>query len=153
MPSSSNEAEGEGALQERKDDMISFIQSQIEVVETVTNQAVKHWAMMSGKKGFNGKVKLSRKISTGDIMQMISLFQALGDEFKQFPEWKRKTLTQLANAQGFADDEGVQQEIKEATLEQPRQQVQERPKLADLINVRRKEESDNSTSREPGQER
>jgi len=136
LPSSgSQEMEGEGTLRERKEDMISFIQSQIEVIETVANEAVSHWALMSGQKPPTGKIKLSRKITLKDIDQMIAIFGAMRDELRAYPKWKQKTLKQIAAAQGFEDDEEITQEL-EKPVQQPQQTLSDRPRLADLINVR-----------------
>lgn len=134
---SSKEAEGADSIRQRKDDIVAFIQSQLEIVETVTNQALSHWAMMAKKNP--ATVTVSRKITTEDIDQLVTMFGAIRDELSSLPIWRKKVLKQLAAAQGFSDDKEVMAEIDAS--KGPARAESSQPKLLELMRGNRQKET------------
>lgn len=105
----SREAPGASTLREMSTELISLLIQAVGELESVINQALKHYAIfkLGAERGaqFQGRVTLSRDITAEDIGLQIQMFLAYRDEIRNIESWHKAHLKKVAVSMGYNNDE------------------------------------------------
>jgi hypothetical protein len=117
LPSSSKESESQESKAEDKENSFALITSVQTHIESICNQALKHYAAIMGNDNFNGKITINKEFTDVDWQQFITTYQAFKSEFDKVPVIK-KGATKKALLKLGLDKTDEQQGIKDlANLE------------------------------------
>lgn len=125
MPADSKAVEGAGTQIERKDSMVSLLQSSLVDIEDVVNRAVKDWATFKNKPDFDGKIEFSHKIADEDVLAQAQLFLQFKSDIMRSKVWYQESLKQVAKAQDLGKLDEIYKDIQ--AMEPPQPLIEQRP--------------------------
>lgn len=109
VSSDSREAPGASTLREMSTELIALLIQAVGELESVINQALKHYAIFKlgpvRGQNFQGRVTLSRDITADDVYMQIQMFLAYRDEIRNVLPWRKAHLKKVAVSMGYNNDE------------------------------------------------
>lgn len=100
LPVSSDAAESAQSKQEDRKALESLILSEIETIENLANAIARDYAEFKGRE-LSGEIKFSRDLTSFDVEQEITIYQALRDEIMKVPTWRKEVLKKFAETQNL----------------------------------------------------
>lgn len=83
LPADSRESQSADAQDNEREWSKSLVESTLEEVEVLINDAAKNYALFAGEKNYNGKIELEKEISEENFDQWLAIYQAFEDKFSQ----------------------------------------------------------------------
>lgn len=111
LPVDSGVAESAKTLRERKEELHALLESSIEELESVMNNALKFYAMFKGIKDYDGKIELSCDVSAEDVEEQIKIYSAFRDRIAKYPTWQKETDKKFVDLQGLPVSDKIKKEI------------------------------------------
>jgi hypothetical protein len=94
LPSESKAVQSADTLGAERDSTVALVQSSLEDIEGIANQALEHWAGYEQQPA--GKVELDKNISAEDFDEFIQLVTAFKDEFSKVEILEKEILKKAA---------------------------------------------------------
>lgn len=80
LPGDSRQVQGADTQLEDKDNQYALVESSIDELENLTNQALQHYAAFKGVDNFQGTIEFNKEITKEDTQQFLEIWAATRDE-------------------------------------------------------------------------
>lgn len=104
LAADSRETMSAEAASQQRENMYALVDSTLEDIENVVNEAIRHAARFKGIRDFDDKVEFNRSISEASIDQFVTLAQAFGDKLSKYPLASKEVIAKAASKLDLSEE-------------------------------------------------
>lgn len=137
LPADSKGVESMVTIRERKEELHSLLESSIEEVQNLVNNAVRLYAQFKGIKDYDQHVKFSTDVSSEDIDEQIKIYSAVRDRIAKYPTWQKESDKKFAELQNLPQIGDIKAEIENTAAQvQAETQAENNPQQQQPATIR-----------------
>lgn len=132
LPSDAKGIQSSDTIEQDKDNTYAMVESSLEEIENLMNDAIKHYAAFMGQPDFEPDLELNKEIKGENFDQFLRTYAAFKDKFDQMPTLSQ-AITKKAVHKLELPEEDVNEGLKEidkTQLETPEEQFNRERKAA-----------------------
>jgi len=123
-PGESRDTESAETLDKQREDLKTFIVTELQSIENLLNKGLQHFAMFAGEQNFEGKISLDKNVDLMDFEEELQAEIAYAEDIKRIPTWRKSVLKKRAREMQVENIEQIEEEIDAMKDEQtPAQRV------------------------------
>jgi hypothetical protein len=131
LPGTSLENQSAESTAQEKENLYALVDSSLEDIENVVNEAIEYAALYKGIKDFESDVKFDRAITEQSTTEFVSLAQAFMDKLTKYPQAGKELLMRAATQLQLSEE--AIKEIEENGVQQEESPETERQALIDEV--------------------